>query len=287
MECRFGLMQCQREPASPRRVRLTDQGLVAVAVARESAAAHDRTPTAIDVLVGLGAEPDGWAGQLLRARGAALVSLAGRAASPPPGLAVLSDIVAAAADRAAPRPPGTHDLLAAVLTVGGADVDDLLERCGYATGDLWPDEGRDGGSRGGDEQARDRRAAVQETVTLVGPGLPALTVEAARAVGRVRAGAGGAVDLLLLLLLDDEGHERLGDAAVLSALAARRHLERTVPPRAARTPWDAGLAVVLDTVGDLASGREATPGDLLHAVLLAGGSGPLAVLLRHAEPDPD
>jgi hypothetical protein len=274
-------MECQRGPGGARRVRLTDQALVAVVLARETAAAQRREATALDVLIGLGAEPDGWAGQLLRQRSAALVVLADRAASPPPALAPLDEVVAAAADRALPRPPGTRDLLAAVLTVGGDDVDDLLAACGYAGGDLWPATADDPG-RGGAAPAEELWLGAEETVTLVGPGLPVLTPAAARAVGRVRAIAGGALALLEQLVGEHagSGDGTVGEATVLGALAARAHLERAEPAAAASTPHDAGLDPVLAVAADLAAGRAATTADLLHALLLAGGTGPLQAL-RH------
>jgi hypothetical protein len=275
-------MECQREPGPTRRVRLTDQALVAVVVARQTAAAHGRSPTSLDVLIGLGVEPDGWAGHLLRQRGAALVALADRAATPSPRLADLDVVVAGAAERAAPRPPGTRDLLVAALTVGGDDVDDLLESAGYALGDLWPDDNWDAEPHEHPDSLDDGDllwTASQETVTLAGPTIPPMTPAAARAVGRTRAIAGGALHLIYLIVgavADPTG--AVDERVLLGAVAARRHLERADPAAAAAAPEDAGLEPVLEAVRDLAAGREATTMDLIHALLLAGGTGPLALL---------
>lgn len=281
-------MECQREPAAPRRVRLTDQALVAVALARRSAAAHGREPTAVDLLLGLASEPDGWAGRVLRRRDTAVVTLAARAGSPPPAMPALLEVVAAAADRAAPRPPGTRDLMAAVHTVGGDDVDALLASCGYDARDLRSPNASDGLAPYARTENDERWTGPQETVTLAGPGLPALSRAAAHAVGRVRAAGGGALALLELLVDEDAGPKdgTIGEATILGALAARAHLERSDPAAAATAPRDAGLDPVLAVTADLTAGRAATTADLLHALLLAGGTGPLDALRRRLGDEP-
>jgi hypothetical protein len=273
-------MGCQRDPGPPRRVRLTDQALVAVTLARQAAAARDREPTSLDLLLGLAAEPDGWAGHLLRRRDSAAAALVVRAAAPPPGLTPLLEVVATAAERAAPRPPGTRDLLRAVLTDGGEDVDDLLASCGFAEPDLWadePDDGKhlvvipaDGSSEGTDPDVGGPPhpdvevpwAPGSETVTLDGPDQPLLSPAAARAVAKVRALAGGALDLVELLLVDlDEAQRKTLPAGRSSGVPTDE-------------PWDAGLDAVLDAVAVVAGGRAASTYHLLQAALLAGGRGP-------------
>jgi hypothetical protein len=261
-------MGCQRDEGAgqtPRRVRLTDQALVAVTLARRVAAAHGRPPTSGDLLVGLAAEPDGWAGHLLRRNGTAAAALSQRAGSLPPALGALEEVVAAAADRAAPRPPGTVDLLTAALTIGGADLDDLLAACGYDHADVWPDEGWDDPRGAEDDRAWTFTA---ETLTLDDPDGPALTPAAARAVARTRAAGGGAVELVALLL--DEPGLRGGHPTGGPVLATGREHE----------PWDAGLAPVLEVAAVLADGDAASTYHLLQAAVVAGGRGPRARLSR-------
>jgi hypothetical protein len=266
-------MGCQREEGAPRRVRLTDQALVAVALARRSAAAHGREPTAVDLLLGLASEPDGWAAHVLRRRDAAVVALAERAGSPPPAVPDLMEVVAAAADRAAPRPPGTRDLLTAVLTISGPDVDDLLEACGFGEADLWRDEHLaeaeqvvdGGGTWLADEHAT--WSSSQETVTLEGPDQPRLSPAASRAVARVRAVAGGAVDLVAVLV-DEPG---ITPSRVRRSLGTRRSARLAAE---GSETWDAGLEAVLDMVEIIAGGEEASAYHLLQAALVAGGRGP-------------
>lgn len=259
-----------------RRVRLTDQALVAVTIARQTAAAHGRTPTAADLIVGLGSEPDGWAGHLLRRREGALIALAGRMASVPPALAPLAQVVANAADHAAPRPPGTHDLLRSVLVVGGADLSDLLEACGFSPAGLWPAEME---ARLAPFEADELWAPTSETVTLDPPDDLELTPPAARAVARTRAVAGGSVDLLLALASAPDAalEDLIGAVGGLELALARAQLEQH-DPAAAADGWDRGLDEVLGAVAVLARERRATTADLLHATLVAGGPGPLAVL---------
>lgn len=259
-----------------RRIRLTDQALVAVTLARQVAGQHGRSVTAADLVIGLGSEPEGWAGHLLRRREGSLIALAGRAGSLPPALATLEQLIADAAEHAAPRPPGTHDLLRSALVVGGEDLVDLLESCGFSPAELWPaeEEVPDVAYR-----AEALWAPTSETVTLDDPHGLALSPAAVRAVGRTRAMAGGSVDLLIALASgpDTDLEALVGRVGGLELALARADLERH-DPAAADEGWDRGLDEVLAAAAVLARDRRATPADLLHATLVAGGPGPLAVL---------
>lgn len=274
-------MECQREAGGPRRVRLTDQGLVAVTVATSTAAAHGRTATAADLLIGLATESEGWAGHLLRRTERGAVRLAERAGSPPPGLEPMEAVIADAARRAAPRPPGTFDLLRSALTVGGDDVDDLLAACGIDEAALWPDPDLAGEAVAELWAAADEAlwGPTSETVTLSEPDGPELTPGAARAVGRTRAAAGGAVDLVFAITTATEAEARplLHGLEGIQLAAARTDLERH-DPAAAGDDWDLGLDAVLSAAAVLARDRPVTTADLLHAALVAGGAGPITIL---------
>lgn len=242
-------------------MRLTDQALVAVALARDAAAASGRWATVADLLAGLAAEPEGRAGRRLRARATAAAALAERAGSAPaPALdAVLRD----AADKAAPRPAGTGDLLDAALTVGGPDVADLLVAAGYDR-DLDP-----AGVAPWDPDAETYGLAVMDD--------PGMSRCAARIVAQVRAGAGGAVAVILAVAAapDADGAALLEDPDRL-ALALSRLRERH--PAAGTPGWDAGLDAVVTAAARLRGDKRTTTADLVRAAVVAGGSGPVAVL---------
>jgi hypothetical protein len=276
-------MGCQREGPAPRRIRLTDQALVGVAVARRTAEAAGRSATSADLLVGLGVEPDGWAGHQLRRRGSALAALAERVASPPPGLTSAEAVVAAAADRAGARPPGTADLLAALPFAGGHDLGDLLAACGFSDGDLAPEDWDvdDSDWAAGVERLW---GAASETVTLPDAAPPLLDAAAARVVGRVRAVAGGAVDLVLAIAAGEDAADLVGLPAVTALTAARR----AVAADADAPDWDLGIDAVVRAARVLAGAGPAGVGALLHAALVAGGRGPLALVeAARAPADPD
>jgi hypothetical protein len=284
-------MECQREPsdgpvrreaATPppvvRRVQLTDQALVAVTIARQVAHSHGRRPTAGDLLVGLATEPEGWAGHLLRAGGEGpVISLVSRAGSQPPALASLDESIVAAATRTSPRPPGTADLLVVALEAGGEDLGDLLAACALPDIDLRSVERRLR-TTSWYLAAEEGWGPTAETVTLTGPDEPAMEPAAARAVGRVRAIAGGAVDLLSALDLDVsvDLSDWLGTNRSELVLA-RLQLERE-EPAAGTAGWDLGLGAVLDAARILAADEAISVGVLLQGTLVAGGAGPLAVV---------
>lgn len=242
------------------RVQLTDQALVAVHVARRTAAG--REASAADLLVGLASEPDGLAGRWLRAQPGATARLCARAAAAAPALPPLSTAVADAARRAGSRPPATADLLAAALAVGGDDLADLLDVCGFDAGALRP------------ARLPAEVAASDETVT-VRQGAD-LAPAAERIVGRVRALGGGAVDVVAAVA-DAADSEVAGLVAPADpdTLAAARVLCEAggVDER-----WDRGLDAVLAGAATIAGEGPVTPRHLLSAAVVGGGEGPLAIL---------
>lgn len=271
-----------------RRVRLTDQGLVAVTLARDAAARAARVPTVADLLVALAVEPDGVAGHRLRAHAGAAVSLAQRAAAAPAHLPRLLDAVAHAARAAAPRPPGTADLLAAVLAVGGPDIADLLAAAGYSPDDLRPDDLRpeDVSTDVGSAAVLDRVpqswssawSAASETVGLSREPDPRFSPGASVALARTRAVAGGAVELVLAIASAPEGSVADGDdldPGVLAFLLDRLLAARTGEDTA---QWDAGLEPVIAAALAWREGGVVTSADLLVAAALNGGRGPRRLL---------
>ena len=236
------------------RVRLTDQAAVAVALARQEAAA--RRPTAAHLLLGLATEPEGRAGRRLRERATAAARLRDEADAPAPPLdAVLERAASAAIDRAAT----TVDLLDAAIAAGAQDVADLLERAGYQrdldgwlAGDPvedWFDDAETYGFRPrGDDQ--------------LDPG-------AARVVAQVRAVGGGAVELLVAGIAAPDAGLEGPDPRILADIA--RRLRSDAPG------WDAGLDTVLGAVVEAGAGP-ASVHDLVQAAVIAGGHGPSLVL---------
>lgn len=269
-------MECQRTPSD--RIRLTDQALVAVALARAGAAAADRTPTVVDLLIGLAEESDGVAGRLLRDEQRGLVTLHSRPISP--RMARMNVAIRWAVPEATPRPVGTGDLLAATLEVGGSELADALDAAGITAGSdliMRPPQGE---RPAGWPPLWDNPLSVaNETVGLRPPTEPDpdMSVEAALAVARTRALAGGAVDLLVVVA---DGSQRDARAAPLPdsrrlALAVQRLLPRG---EAASSRWDLGLDAVLDAARTWRAGEPIDTTDLIRAALTSGGSGPKAVL---------
>lgn len=258
-------MECQRTQdqaaARARTIRLTDQALVAVTVARR--VAGPRGATVADLLAGLATEPDGAAGAVLRRRSTAAGRLAERVRAAIPGLASLEHAAARAADDAAPRPAPTAALLAAALEVGGPDVADLLAACGYEPRELY--------------RAAVGSVAADETFGLGGD--VDLAPDAATAVARVRAAAGGAVDLVVAVAALPAPPPLLpADAAELAAV--RDDLDRRGDATQAGESWDRGLDAVLDAARGWRRGAPppVSAQDLLRAALVAGGHGPAALL---------
>lgn len=241
-------------------VRLTDQALVAVGLARALSA--ERPVTVAHLLAGLAAEPDGAAGRRLRERGSAAAVLAERARTAP--APALDTGLGAAAGLAGGRPVGTVHLLDAAVGVGGEDVADLLVSAGYAR-DLdgwqqpdpleiaWLDEGETFGWH----------------PEPPGP----LDADAALLAARVRAVAGGAVEVLLVASVLPQSP--LGDLEDTALAMARDQVTRESPDLDA-----AGLDVVLDAAATLRGGDRVRVRDIVAASLVAGGALPRRILER-------
>jgi hypothetical protein len=251
-----------------RRVRLTDQALVAVTAARRSAAAHGSAATVVDLLVGLSIESDAEAGRRLRDHHGAIGTLADRAPAArwaPP----LEVAVAWAAREADPRPPGTVDLLVAALETGGSDLADLLATCALDARALRaqleghgdPPSGPTRWSVLGELDAHPAHETVSDDRD------PAMVPAAQRIVGQVRAVAGGAVDVVHAAAATTPG-----ELVDLLGPVSPTWLLRSAPADAD----DHGLEAVV-TAAPLLAGGPARVVDLVRAALLTGGSAPAAV----------
>lgn len=251
---------------------LTDQSVVAVAVGRAQALAAARAPTVADLLLGVAQEPDGAASQFLRAAERPLTALAGR--SLPPRLAPLDLAVDWATRDRGPDPVWTIDLLAAVVEAGGRDLRELLATVGLDAAVVTPGEDLVRASARGGCRAPADRAVARETVGLQPPGAPSgpLGGAAGRAVARVRALAGGAVDLLLALADDPTIDAALPSPDDLAVACGRLRADADDPA------WDAGLDVVVAAAVTWCAGRQVEPADLVAAAMVAGGDGPRRLL---------
>lgn len=248
---------------APPRVRLTDQALVAVTAARQAGEASARHPTVADLLVGLAAEPDGQAGVLLRTHATSAARLLEHAPAASPDLLAVEPVLARSAAREAPRAVPTRVLLAGLLEAGGTGVVGLLATCGYDPGELY--------------RAAVREPALDSETFGLGSD-PDLAADAATAVARVRAAAGGAVALVVAIAATPGGGDLLAlDEGELSAV--RASLRRAQDATGAG--WDRGLDAVLDT----ARAWRDPPlhaRDLLCAAVSAGGEGPRRLIEESA-----
>lgn len=262
-------MTATSPPQPRRRVRLTDQALVAVAAARRLAAQRDRQATAGELLVGLASEPDGRAGRLLRAQANAVPRLADEVERHAGALPPVETVVAAAADLATPRPPSTADLLATVLESGGPPAVALLEACGYEPRALYR-------AAAPDDPASGARLS-SETLGLRPESEPdpGLTPAAAVAVARVRAAAGGAADLVVAVA--ESGASEAGALLPCDAEDLSAHLAE-LRRRSPRTEWDGGLEAAVAAARAWHGSGRATAADLLRGAIAAGGTGPSALL---------
>lgn len=236
--------------------RLTDQAVVAVALARVAAG---RGPATIaHLLAGLASEAEGRAGARLRERASAAAALADRArATPAPAM---EDALVAAIDKAQGRAATTIDLLDAALAVGGDDVADLLGAVGYSRdldGWLTSDPVEDWFEH-------------PETFGFHPAGDAVFDAPASRVVAQVRAVRGGAVDVLIAAAAAPDAGVAVADPAALAAAAARL--------RRPTDGWDAGLDAVVEAARSLAEQDTVTIRDLVRAALVAGGDGPRLVL---------
>lgn len=242
-------------------MRLTDQGLVAVTAARQAAATRGDEPNAGDLLAGLAAEADGHAGGLLRARASAAGRLIERMSAGAPDLPALDSVLARTAGAGDPTHAiPTRALLTGVLEAGGTGVVELLAACGYDPAQLY-------------REATAEPATGDETFGLGSD--PDLAPDAAAAVARVRATAGGAVDLVVAVARTPAGDRLLAlDPEELTALRA------VLPEQASHAGWDHGLEVVLEALRAWCV-PPLTVEDLLRAAVASGGDGP-RVLVEEA-----
>ena len=235
--------------------RLTDQAAVALAIART--VAQPDQPTVAHLLIGLATEPEGRAGRRLRERATAAALLQRGGAAPSPGV---DEVLAAAAAAAATRAATTVDLLDAAITVGGPEVEDLLEAAGYQR-DL------DGWLAG---DPLDRWFEDAETYGLQPRGDEQFDAAAARVVAQVRAVNGGAVEVLVAAAAAPDAGVPVGDPADLASASARL--------RGRGSSWDHGLLAVTEAARTLRDDDPVRVRDLIRAALVAGGDGPRLVL---------
>ena len=238
------------------RSRLTDQAVVAVALAR-TAAGRD-VATIAHLLAGLASEAEGRAGVRLRERATATAALVDRArTSPAPPM---ERAVSAAIERADPRAATTVDLLDAAIAEGGDDVADLLAAAGYSRdldGWLTSDPLEDWFEH-------------PETFGFHPHGDDVFDAPASRVVAQVRAIRGGAVDVLVAAAAAPDAGVVVADPASLAGTAARLRHEGE--------RWDAGLEAVVEAAQTLAGDAAVSIRHLVSAALVAGGDGPRLVL---------
>jgi len=274
-------------------LRLTDQALVAVVLARAAAAAAGRDATVADLLVGLAEEPEGVAGRVLQ--GAEAVAVRLRAHPPSPRLPALEIALRWAADDVTGRPLGTADLLAAAVEVGGSELADLLAAVdgawvAHLVGDLPP---RPGPGRAARLAAAwgDRLGPGAETLGLRPPGdpEPGLTAAAGRVVAHARAAGGGALDLVLAVAAsvrpDDPARDLLFPGEPLPGDDDLPDVDRLLmaAQRLAADAQDPDLgAVVRAAVATTPS--PATEADLVRAAFLLGGPSVPALLAAARRP---
>ena len=236
--------------------RLTDQAVVAVALAR--VAAGRGAASIAHLLGGLATEAEGRAGVRLRERGSAAAELANRARSAP--APPMEQALLAAIERAHGRAATTVDLLDAAIAEGGSDVADLLAAAGYSRdldGWLVSDPAEDWFEH-------------PETFGFHPSGDEVFDAPASRVVAQVRAVRGGAVELLVAAAAAPDADIVAADPAVLASAAVRL--------RTQRDSWDAGLDAVVEAAKTLAEDDAVTIRDLVRAALVAGGDGPRLVL---------
>jgi hypothetical protein len=259
------------------RLRLTDQALVAVTLARGHAAAGGRGAHVGDLVVGLASEPEGAAGRRLGGYASAVTTLADRVAAAPPRLPALEVALGWCAGEVGRRPAGTVDLLLAALEVGAGDLADLLERCGLPLGAL----------AAGQRPAAAPLCSAGESDALaetygLDPNAADAEPAAARAVARTRAVGGGALTLLAALAVEAASSP---EAVPLDpdVLAGRM---RALPDRGERGigegadgDWDRGVEPVVEAAWRIRDPRMPLRAlDLLRSAALVGGRGPSKLL---------
>lgn len=184
-----------RHEPTRRRVRLTDQALVAVTAARHAAADDERAPSALDLLVAL-TTAEGAASARLGGLMAGMTRLAERARHGSPRLAAVDDVLRWAAGAVTDRPLSTDDLLSATLELGGSELADALDAAGVPPAALTADV--DAAS------PDDPTTQVTETFGLDPAGAERWPLPCARAMARARAAGGSATALALAIAIDPQ-----------------------------------------------------------------------------------
>ncbi len=257
-----------RHEPTRRRVRLTDQALVAVTAARRAAAVEAREPSALDVLVAL-ATAEGAASARLGDLMAGLTRLVDRARHGSPRLAGVDDVLRWAGGAVTGRPLSTDDLLAATIELGGSELADTLDVAGVPPGAL------------ATEPDDDPATHVTETFGLDPTGTRRWPLPCARAIARARAAGGSATALAIAIAVDPQLpapvdadtvvrrlREAVGGADWRSAVLARDD--------------DAGVDAVVVAAERGARNSVVDPLTLTQAARMAGGALP-AELLAPAE----
>ncbi len=244
------------------RAQLTDQALIAVAIARRQ---RDADADLLDLLLGLSVDDE--------AHGPALVGLATRARPPLPALEVA--LRWAVDDVGDARPLWTADLRHALMDVGGSRLAEHLDA--HHLGHGWRRPAVVTDPVLADELGRSR-----ETFGLGGP--DAWDTLAGLVVARTRALGGGPLHLALTLAVDAAEALPPPWTDVRAAWMARAERLRPVPA----WPQDAGDAELEEVLAAATrlSGGAGTAGAgvlrLAHALELVGGAWP-ARLLADAE----
>lgn len=257
----------RHEPAR-RRVRLTDQALVAVTAARHAATADQREPTALDLLVAL-ATAEGAASTRLGDRMAGMTRLVERARHGSPRLVTVDDVLRWAAGAVTGRPVSTDDLLGATLELGGSELADTLDAAGVPPAALAaePDD--------------DPTVHVSETFGLDPNGADRWPLPCARAMARARASGGSATALAVAIAVDPQLPAPVDPETVVRRLRAV-FADADWRSAARRRDDDAGADAVAVAAERGAPHGVVDPLTLTQAVRMAGGGLP-SMLLAPAE----
>lgn len=253
-----------RHESTRRRVRLTDQALVAVTAARHAAAADEREPSALDVLVAL-ATAEGAASARLGGLMAGLTRLAERARHGSPRLAGVDDVLRWAGGAVTDRPLSTDDLLAATVELGGSELADTLDAAGVPPDTL------------ATEPDDDPTTHVTETFGLDPAGIQGWPLPCARAIARARAAGGSATALAVAITVDPQLPAPVDPDTVGYRL--RRAVEAADWRSAvlARDD-DAGVDAVVSAAEGGGRNGVVDPLTLMQAARMAGGALPAELL---------
>lgn len=253
-----------RHESTGRRVRLTDQALVAVTAARRAAAVDEREPSALDVLVAL-ATAEGAASARLGDLMAGLTRLAERARHGSPRLAGIDDVLRWAGGAVTDRPLSTDDLLAATVELGGSELADALDAAGVPPDTLATDPDDDPTTH------------VTETFGLDPAGSQGWPLPCARAIARARAAGGSATALAVAITVDPQLPAPIDPDTVVHRLRQAvdgADWRSTVLAR----DDDAGVEAVVLAAERGARNGVVDPLTLTQAARMAGGALPAGLL---------